>query len=476
MFPSTNLRPTTSLRPLTTAHLAQTMALLEMPVAELEQKIETELAKNPALELKDCHRCPQCGLVLPDLGACPRCRAANGKTVDEPIVFVSPVQDFYLPAAGNGKEIPEDNLATQEEDLPTYVLRQIAPELPPEDRVLAAHLLSSLNEDGLLDVPLVEIARYHHVLPSRLERVLRLIQHADPIGVGSPSPREALLVQLEVLAENQDVPALAHEAVRLGMDLLSRRQYGELGRLLRAPVSQVERVAEFIAQNLNPFPARAFWGDIHQSKGNEPPTFGTPDLLISRLDSSPDSPFLIEIVSPYAGMLRVNPLFRQAIEHAPEEKSDQWQAELQHAELLVKCLQQRTTTMVRLARRIAVQQRDFILEGDKELKPLTRASLAKALEVHESTISRAVAGKSVQLPNGHIIPLSKFFDRSLHVRTVLKQIIELETAPLSDTDLVEILRQEGYTVARRTVAKYRAMEGILPSHLRQNNGKAQSHE
>jgi len=111
-------------------------------------------------------------------------------------------------------------------------------------------------------------------------------------------------------------------------------------------------------------------------------------------------------------------------------------------------------------------QRDFILHGEKYLKPVTRAFISKELEVHESTISRAVANKAVQLPNKKIIPLSSFFDRSLNVRTVLKEIIEQEKDPLSDSELVELLSERGFDVARRTVAKYRSIEGILPAHLR----------
>ena len=468
MFQSPHLRIATSLRPLTTAHLAQTMALLELSAAELEQKVEAELARNPALELKDAHRCPRCNLALTDLNACPRCSPPASRLAEEPIVFVSPVQDFHQGTSQDILDLPDDNLPASDEDLPTYVLRQIAFELRPEDRLLAAHILSSLDEDGLLSTPLVEIALYHHVLPSRLESILRLIQRADPVGVGAPSPQAALLVQLEVLAESRPVPPLAYAAISRGMDLLSRHQYAELGRLINASTRQVEQIARFIADNLNPFPARAFWGDIHQGKGEAPQVYSSPDVLISCLDSDPDSPFLVEIVSPYAGLLRVNALFRSAISQAPEEKSDQWRSDLEQAELLVKCLQQRTNTMVRLSSRLAVLQREFILHGDERLVPLTRAVLADELQVHESTISRAVSGKSVQLPSGHIVPLARFFDRSLHIRTVLKQIIEQEQIPLSDSELVELLNRQGYSVARRTVAKYRAMEGILPSHLRQS--------
>lgn len=468
MFQTTHIRLTPSLRPMTTAHLAQTMALLELPAVELGQKIEAELARNPALELKDVHRCPRCNLVLADLNHCPRCFPPATRLAEDPIVFVSPIQDFYRGTSSESLDIPDDNLPACEEDLPTYVLRQIAFELRPEDRHLAAHILSSLNEDGLLGVPLVEIALYHHVLPSRLEGILNLIQRADPVGVGASSPQEALLVQLDVLAESRPVPPLAYDAIRKGMDLLSRHQYSELGRLINGSTHQVEQIARFIADNLNPFPARAFWGDIHQGRGQAPHVYSSPDVLISCLDSNPNSPLLVEIVSPYAGMLRVNPLFRSAINQAPEEKSDQWHGDLEQAELLVKCLQQRTHTIVRLCSRLAVLQREFILHGDERLKPLTRAVLAEELQVHESTISRAVSGKAVQIPNGRIIPLARFFDRSLHIRTVLKNIIEQEQIPLSDSELVELLNRQGFSVARRTVAKYRAMEGILPSHLRQS--------
>jgi RNA polymerase sigma-54 factor len=125
--------------------------------------------------------------------------------------------------------------------------------------------------------------------------------------------------------------------------------------------------------------------------------------------------------------------------------------------------------MIRLMQRLSVLQRAFILYGDSHLRPLTRAELAKELDVHESTISRAVSGKAVQLPNRKIVPLDMFFDRSLHIRAALKLIINQEANPLSDTQIASLLSHQGYPVARRTVAKYRSMEGILPAHLRAYN-------
>ena len=459
---------TIALRHVTTAHLAQTMTLLGLNAVELRQKIEAELASNPALQVTAAAACPICRRPLPERQLCPVCSRPKELAHDEPIVFVSPRDDFY-PAREpfSADDMPDEELAAEILELPAFVMRQIAPELALQERSIAAHILTSLDEDGLLRIPPLEIARYHHVLISQVESVLRLIQRAEPVGVGSPSPQEALLVQLEVLKESRPIPALAEQAVRMGMELLSRRQYAELGRILGIPSHQVRQIAKFISENLNPYPARAHWGDIHQSPEQIRDAYHIPDVIITRLNDSPNTPLVVEIISPLAGKLRINPLFRSALHDAPLEKAEQWKSDLEQANLLIKCLQQRDHTIVRLMQRLANFQRAFILHGDAHLQPVTRASLAGELDVHESTISRAVSSKAVQLPSGRIVPLAKFFDRSLHIRTALRQIIAQETRPLTDTQIAKILKSQGFPVARRTVAKYRAMEGILPAHLRQ---------
>ncbi len=460
-----------SLRPLTTAHLAQTMTLLELNGEQLRQKIESELAANPALEQVDDHHCPSCGRSQSTAGICPLCSHPREVTPEQPIIFVSPYSEFvpgeYRPSA---EETPSEEWSALPEDLPAYVLHQIAGELAEEDRPLAAHILTSLDDDGLLRLPISEIARYHHVPLGRVQRVIVQIQHAEPVGVGSSTPQEALLVQLEVLAETGPVHPFARRAILEGMELLSRRAYHELGRILGAPTAEVQRLAAFISENLNPYPARAHWGDIHAG-ADSPHLFITPDILISRLNDSPNSPLVVEILSPFAGSLRINPLFREALANAPEEKIESWQEHLDQATLLVKCIQQRNHTMVRLMQIMVRLQRRFILEGDAYLMPITRAQLAVELDVHESTVSRAVSGKAVQLPNRRIVMLDKFFDRSLQIRTTLRDLIAQEKRPMSDTEIAKKLLQLGYPVARRTVAKYRSMEGILPARLRHNGAK-----
>lgn len=461
--------PFHSIRTVTTAHLAQTMTLLSLTSGELQQQIEAELASNPALEMLDEKRCPTCKRLLSLRGICPVCSRPSQSSPEEPIVFVSTREVEYYGGGAREDDYGDDMGSAVCDDLPTYVLRQIAPDLEAGDRKLAAYILTHLDEDGLLTVKLIEVAMYFHVPLARLEVIKRIIQRADPIGVGSDSPREALLVQLDVLAESGKVPGLARVLVDEHLDAVSRRQFAELARSLHVPAENVRAAAQFIGENLNPYPGRSSWGDVRSAASQQTGVYYRPDIIIGRLDEQPDTPLVIEILFPMGGTLRINPLYREAIHQAEDEQKGPMREDLERASLFVKCLQQRNHTMQRLLQRMAVLQRDFILKGNKHLKSITRASLAKELEVHESTISRAVANKAVQLPNGRIIPLADFFDRSLSARVALKELITMENKPLSDAELVDLMAQRGFSVARRTVAKYRAMEGILPAHLRQSS-------
>ena len=456
----------TTTRPMTTAHLAQTMALLTLNADELGQKIESELASNPALEVVEERRCPNCHRLIPEHGACPVCSLPSSLSGEEPVVFLSPRDDFIPKKDYIDTEVEEEPYAAMEEELPTYVLRQIAPDLKPEERGLAAFLLTHLDEDGFLNTTLLDVAQYCHASLEQVRNVQHLIQRADPVGVGSLNTQEALLVQLETLGENSKIPALASQLISDCMDLLSHHQYAEIAHKFGVPQKQIAATAQFISENLNPFPARSHWGDVRQPGSDTTEVYHRPDILINFLNENPENSLVVEIIMPISGTLQVNPMFKQAIQQAADEAKLELKGDLDKASLFVKCIQQRNHTMERLLSRVVSLQRDFILHGEKFLRPVTRAQISRELEVHESTISRAVANKAVQLPNKKIIPLSSFFDRSLNVRTVLKEIIGQEGAPLSDSELVELLSERGFEVARRTVAKYRSIEGILPAHLR----------
>lgn len=454
-------------KPLTTAHLAQTMTLLSLSAFELKQQIESELASNPALEIIEERRCPHCKRVLAENGSCPICSRPMNTDEDEPIVYVSPMEDFIPKSDYVDSEYPEEPFSPMTDDLTTYVIKQIAPELSKEQQLIAVHLLTNLDDDGFLSVNLMEVARYFHVSISTIEEVQKIIQMADPIGVGSINPQQALLVQLEVLADSKPIPEYAYEIIKEYMDLMSKRQNAEIAKKLNISVQRVEKIVEFISDNLNPFPARSHWGTVRNPSTPDTNVYHRPDVLISYADNDATSQLIVEIVMPYSGTLQVSPLYKQTIKQTDAELKDAMKGDLEKASLFVKCLQQRNHTMQRLMQELVKIQKSYLTKGEKFLKPITRASLANELEVHESTISRAVSGKSVQLPNKKIVPMAAFFDRSLSARTILREIVSAESKPLSDTEIQKRLKERGVEVARRTVAKYRAMEGILPAHLRQ---------
>lgn len=456
-------------RPLTTAHLAQTMTLLQLSGHELREKIEAELAVNPALEIINTRTCPSCHRQLPGNMACPVCTREYNDDTDAPIIFISSANDFtFSQQQTPPEEVSHEEYTANTEQLSEYVMRQIAPELRPQDRKIAAHILTSLDEDGLLtSTSLLEIAYYYHLPLSHVKEVLAIIQRSDPMGVGSATPREALLVQLDILSETEPVPGLAYQIIEHGLSLLSRHAYNEISKLFGVSPQEVLETTRFIKDNLNPYPARAHWGNYrHQTSASENAL--QPDIIINQRNNGSSAPRLIvEIIAPYTGGIRVNPLFRKALTEAPSDKGEKWQMDLDQAMLLIKCLQQRNNTMVRLMKYITNLQNDYILKGDRYLKAMTRAEIAEKLGVHESTISRAVSSKVVQLPNRKIIPLSIMFDRSLPIRAVIKEIISDEQKPLNDSQISQQLAKQGFEVARRTVAKYRSMEGILPARMRQ---------
>jgi RNA polymerase sigma-54 factor len=239
-----------------------------------------------------------------------------------------------------------------------------------------------------------------------------------------------------------------------------------LAKVLNTTSKNVQIAIRFISENLNPYPARAHWGDVRSPTQSKSFVYHQPDVLIYPYNNDINNPLVIEVILPLSGTLRINPMFKSAIRNAESDKRDEWRSDLEKANLFIKCIQQRNYTIVRLMEKVATLQRDFIVNGEKYLIPVTRAKIAKELNVHESTISRAVGNKTVQLPNRRIIPLSSFFDRSLNIRTIVKEIISNESEPLSDAEIVDLLGEKGVNVARRTVAKYRAMEGILPAYMR----------
>jgi RNA polymerase sigma-54 factor len=459
-----------SLRPLTTAHLAQTMSLLLLSNIELREKVMSELSENPALELLDERRCPSCRRRLHSQARCPIC--SQTKKEEEPIVFLSPRDSFYGRGSSRttDEELPDQEPAAPE-DLGVYVLGQLAADLASDERSLAAYILSSLDDDGFLTDPAAYIAQATRTPLPKVKHVLNMIHRADPPGLATNGPQECLLVQLENIADDCSLHNTAAEILKNHYKQMGHKDVEHIAKALDVTESKIRQAIEFIQDNLNPYPARAYWGTGRQTAPADPNVFHSPDIIITRNPADPDGPLLVEILSAVSGFLRVSPMFKKAKpkQDEDEEISEAWAKHLERASLFVKCMQQRNNTMRQMMRILVAKQRQFILEGDRYLIPMTRAALADEIGVHESTISRAVANKAVALPSGRIIPLSQFFDRSLSVRDHIKEIIGSETKPLTDDQIAGELEKEGIIIARRTVAKYRSMEGILPARLRKKH-------
>jgi len=456
----------------TSAHLAQTMALLHLTAAELQQKIDSELANNPALELVEERRCPTCKRLLPPTGSCPICSQPKSADSDDPIVFISPREDFYSGSGSGLSEIPDEPYASELIDLPTYILKQAAADLRVEDRLMAAYILNHLDDDGFLTITPIEVARYHHRLPSEVQAVIDLLKRCDPVGACSANPAEAMLAQVESLEETVIIPEFTREVIANYLQKLSQQHFSDIAKALKTNLAQIKKVSNFISENLNPFPARAHWGDVRNPNEGNTEAFHQPDVLIYYLNDIPGNPLVVEIILPVRGTLRVNELFKESSKSVDVERAEEWKEDIAKASLLIKCIQQRSNAMKLLLEKLVVNQKEYIIGGDKHMVPLTRATIAKELKYHESTISRAVSGKTIQLPNRKIVPLSIFFDRSLAHRTIIKEMIEKEEYPLTDTEIKDKLEEDGIKIARRTVAKYRSLEGILPAQLRANPPKS----
>ncbi len=469
MYQKITIQSKAETKPQATAHLAQTMTLLNMGNGELEEEIQKNLAANPALEVDEVNHCVICGSEISYRSFCKNCMKNQLKQDAQFLTFVS-TREFPTSGQIGDDEYFEDG-TVDGQTLPEYVLRQVGMELDDREKLVAANILTQIDEDGFVDVDVLELASYYHIPISSVEKVKSMIQHADPVGVGSKNAREAMLVQLDELKKSRNIPELIEKIITEKFHALFKKQFHEIAQDYGISIRQIEEAADFITENLNPFPARSNWGDMRNPQENDLVRLGSPDIVLSFLENNPQNPIIIEIFQPLNSNLILNSNYHAALKNVDKETKIKMREDLEKASLFIKCLQQRTNTILRMAQILVAIQERYIREGDKYLKPITRAEIAKKLGVHESTISRAVSSKTIQMTNKKIYPLSVFFDRSLQIRTEIKEIVEKEKEPLSDLQIVKKLEKNGIHIARRTVAKYRDMEGILPAYQRKEKTK-----
>lgn len=459
--------------------------LLNLSSQELEAVIATELSANPALEVEDRTTCPLCGGAI-EGGYCPTCLVShNGTpppTIDPGDDDFDRVETIYQPRAAD-EEFDAVTLIADEMDLSQQLLADVRTVLDPVDYALAECLIDALDERGFLDADLSEVAALCRCDVAEVERVLHVVQEMAPAGVAARDLRECLLLQLQFLRlSDVEIPPLVEPIIEDFLTELGNHRYQHIARQLHVSPDDVGEAHDFIHTYLSPHPLQSHQSKTWQSPAQTP--YVAPDVLIALVDGE----LKVEVTGSSQTQLRVNSLYeglaarlrRRArsdneaataavMAQTSDEDRDHIRDSVSRAKQFISKIHQRRETLLKISTCICELQEDFLREGVRELKPLTRSQVAQQIGVHESTVSRATANKYVMLPNRKVIPFSDFFTPSLSIKDVIKELIDNESTaghPLSDMRIRELLLQRGYRIARRTVAKYRAELRILPSTVR----------
>ncbi len=441
--------------------------MLILSTLELQQAIQQELEENPALELVESEEvlCQRCGRPLSG-PTCIPCLQEDMRIME------AEREDYTI--LGDDDEFDPLMLVAAPPTLSENLVRDLHASLPREDHFIAEYLIGSLNEQGYLDTTTEEVALTLSVDIDRVERVLKKLQDVAPVGVGARDVPECLLLQLRRLAAEHVTHPYVERIITDHWHDLAEHRYGAIAQALSVPYEGVVEARDFIRKYLRPYPL-----DRPDTDGGVNPSevaYLTPDVIIREEQGQ----LIAEVVESQRYFLRLSPLYQELSRQptrgddaqvTPEEKDHLTQF-VGRAQLFLTNLRQRRETIRRIAEYLITRQEPFLRHGVRYLAPLTRAEVAAAIGVHESTVSRATANKHVQIPSHEVIPFSHFFTASLSVKDVLlelitkERVITKERRPLTDQELVEMLRERGFDVARRTVAKYRNQLGILASTLR----------
>lgn len=458
--------------------LMQANHILSLSQAELEAAIGDAIEENPALELEDCVICPVCGRRTSG-EACATCRPAAtepapaAKTDDYP----SRIEPEYRAPSTADPDFDPMSFIASATDIRAQILESAMASLDREvEQTIAVVLIDAIDDRGFLSIDLDEIAAQVGVPVATVEHVLVIVQEVAPPGVGARSLQECLLLQVAYLVqEGVDVPAVVPAVIANHLEELGAKRIARIARALDVDPDDVEDAQHFIREQLTPHPLQ-----LHQSTTWTAPSSGghvVPDVVVS-LDGEQ---LRIEVPNAIYDRLRTE-AFYQSIARPKSEPSNGTAAppvdadtvshaktQVARAQQFIWAVRQRRQTLLRVAEYVCAYQNAYIRGDARGLRPLTRSEVASALGVHESTCSRAVAGKFIMLPSRKVIPMSDLFAASLSIKHVIQQIINDEAAnggALSDAQISDRLLDYGIRIARRTVAKYRSQMHILPSTIR----------
>lgn len=454
-----------------TQRLQQALKLLQVPTLELEQILRKELVENPLLEEiendEEIEAVNELETAVTEADGMEREKDPEPQNEDRD--WGDSFDDGFRGTTNergydeeDEMERPQKYIPSGQEDL-TDQLHLVLPE--GQQRLIGEYIIGCLGGDGLLVCDTEEIAAFFEVDDEAVEEVLRIIQGFDPPGVGARDIPECLLLQLA--ARGQEESDEAHIVIH-HFEALKNRKFTEIAREMKITPKQVQDIALNIGE-LDPRPGL--------SEGTEGARAITPDLEVVKIDDSK---------SIYAVYLNDTNLPRLRVSNAYEGKTGPNEDDVKfinekksHAEWVIKTIEQRRRTMIKVMEAIVDAQREFFEKGSIALRPLTLQQVASVIGMHESTVSRVTRQKYVQTPRG-VFPLKFFFSAGLDssgsegdvsakaVKVMIRDIVENEnpTKPLSDKKIVDMLQENNLKIARRTVAKYREQMGILSARMR----------
>jgi len=331
-------------------------------------------------------------------------------------------------------------------------------------REIARYLIESLDERGYLGTTVLDAAFELDADAAEVEEALRWVQSVAPPGVAARDLRECLLLQLQALPEQ---PEHVRSVIEHCEQAMERGSWPALRSALGISREQLTEALRIIRGRLTPYPGEQFrprWHNLLPDNPHATP----PDVILTAAGDRVE----VELTTSQTMDLRVAEAYRRLDERmraldlrADDEPTRRARAQVRAARQMIWSLRQRERSLYRISRAVAREQREFILDGPLAHRPLTHKRIAELTGLHESTVSRATAGKLVQMPSGESVPFSVFFDDALPAKTVLRGLVAGEPAdsPLTDEELQALMAERGFEIARRTVNKYRRALGIPSS-------------
>lgn len=462
-----------------TPQLQQAIRLLQLSTQDMHQEVARMLEENPLLEVADESAG---GIFTAEPRSTPStANDESGQThsdsddrgADD---FGNEPADWNTGGGMARSEDDEDETypeqAAEQASLRAHLHSQLTTStLDDRDRKVVGLLIDALDENGYLAQNLEELAE---LLPAELEitlddleTALVQLQHLDQPGLGARNLGECLALQLKAFPDDTPQLDLAIRLVSHHLDLLAAHDFAKIKKLLHCSDDEL-RAAQHLIVCLNPKPGAEF--------GQSVADYVVPDVIVEKYKNK----WRARLNAEAMPKLRVNQIYANILQQRGDNNSSQLATQLQEAKWLIKNLQQRFDTILRVAEAIVERQGNFFEHGEIGMRPLVLREIADALELHESTISRSTTQKFMLTPRG-IYEFKHFFCSGLStesggtcsstaIRELIKQLVSAEDGhkPLTDSRMSEILAQQGIVVARRTIAKYREALHILPVNLRKS--------